>query len=88
MNDGYVVNIFWSDSVYNGGKVYVLYSDNTWECIRTKHSPNDWTKGNTRMSFKQNCNLKILRQNKFTKEQTKEYIEQKDKEFISWREES
>lgn len=84
MSDSYVVNIFWSDSGYSGGKVYVLYSDNTWEEIRTKHSI--WMRNDIGTTFKQHCNLRVLGQKKYTKEQTRAYIEQKDKEFISWKE--
>ena len=81
MNDDYVVNVFWSAGFSNGGKLFVLYSDYTWEVFRTKHHPDERSKDDTKMTFKKFVNVKILRQQKYTKVQTHAYVVQKDLEF-------
>lgn len=86
MREDYVVNIFWSAGYTNGGKLFVLYSDYTWEVFRTKHDPNEWAKDDTHMTFKKFLNAKILRLQKYTKVQTHAYVTQKDLEFKSFNE--
>lgn len=86
MNKPHVLNVFWSQGYTNGGKIFVLYSDNTWEAVRTKHHPCEWTKEDTRMNFRRYIRLRTMGEKKFTKEQVHEYISQKDEDFKSWRE--
>lgn len=76
----YVENIFWSNGSYvNGGKLFLLYSDGTYDVIRTKHHACDMNTNG--IKFKSFMNLKILRQKKYSKEEAINYIANKDKEF-------
>lgn len=79
--DKYVTNIFWSDG--STGNIYILYSDMTYEIIRTKCSPTDWRKrwNIDKKTYKQFLDLKVLRLKKFTPEQVHEYIERKTREY-------
>ncbi len=81
--DKYVTNIFWSNGTACIGKIYILYSDMTYEIIRTKYSPTDWRKrwNIDKKSYKQFLDLKVLSLKKFTPEQVHEYIERKTKEY-------
>ena len=77
--DAFVTNVFWSDGYVNGGKIFILYTDYTYDIIRTKHHANAWNKEGKR--FKQFANLKVLRINRYTKEQAINYIKEKDESF-------
>lgn len=82
MTEAIVRNVFWSQGSA-GGKIYVLYSDYTYDIVRTKHNPRDW---NTKYeNFKTFINLRVLREKRYTKEKALQYIETKDKEFKDWR---
>lgn len=75
----YVVNVFWSDGYTDGGKIFVLYSDGTYEVFRTKNHPH-W-RNKDHVAFRVFVNLRVMRQKKFTRSLAAEYIRQKDEEF-------
>ena len=77
--EAFVTNVFWRDANESGSKIFVLYTDYTYDIVRTKNMP--MRRNEEGQSFKQFANLKVLRLNRYTKEQAINYIKEKDETF-------